>query len=194
MLNQHKLLLKSRNTTQQQLGATNPPALIYLPKRKAITKLKASPENSRHFRPPIFTFEVALDSSRKALSFLTALGGCHWLEQKHEAAIFGSVFIRAGFNQISRDIFVVIVAQNQGCEGERRYRTLISLLRSVSHNAIIIFVKLMAQKLYFGPIALDRMTTDISFHVVKSSPNMKGQLTLSSVAHPSHVNRLLSKP
>ncbi|KZV25791.1 hypothetical protein F511_16655 [Dorcoceras hygrometricum] len=36
--------------------------------------------------------------------------------------------------------------------------------------SVIIFVKLMAQKLYLGPIALDRMTTDISFNVVKSHP------------------------
>ncbi|KZV52342.1 hypothetical protein F511_38502 [Dorcoceras hygrometricum] len=34
--------------------------------------------------------------------------------------------VLAGFNQISRACFVVIVAHNQGCEGERRYRTLIS--------------------------------------------------------------------
>ncbi|KZV32711.1 hypothetical protein F511_19153 [Dorcoceras hygrometricum] len=31
LLNQHKLLLKSRSTKQQQLGATTPPALIYPP-------------------------------------------------------------------------------------------------------------------------------------------------------------------
>ncbi|KZV52389.1 hypothetical protein F511_37873 [Dorcoceras hygrometricum] len=31
---------------------------------------------------------------------------------------------------------VVIVAQNRGCEGERQYRTLISLLGSVSPHAL----------------------------------------------------------
>ncbi|KZV18762.1 hypothetical protein F511_13035 [Dorcoceras hygrometricum] len=56
-----------------------------------------SPANSRRFRPPFVTFEVALDSPRQALSFLTYFGGCRWLEQKHEAAIFGRVFVRAGF-------------------------------------------------------------------------------------------------
>ncbi|KZV54660.1 hypothetical protein F511_44986 [Dorcoceras hygrometricum] len=39
-----------------------------------------------------------------------------------------------------------------------------------SNSSVIIFVKLMAQKLYLGPIALDRMTTDISFNVVKYHP------------------------
>ncbi|KZV07095.1 hypothetical protein F511_45425 [Dorcoceras hygrometricum] len=34
-----------------------------------------------------------------------------------------------------------------------------------SNSSVIIFVKLMAQKIYLGPIALDRMTTDISFNV-----------------------------
>ncbi|KZV48328.1 hypothetical protein F511_41756 [Dorcoceras hygrometricum] len=49
-------------------------------------------------------FEVALDSSRKALSFITDFGGRRWLEKKHEAAIFGSVFVRAGSNQFSRGL------------------------------------------------------------------------------------------
>ncbi|KZV41626.1 hypothetical protein F511_33433 [Dorcoceras hygrometricum] len=70
----------------------------------------ASPANCRRFRAPFVTFEVALDSSRQAISFLTDFIGCRWLEKNHEAAIFGSVVVRAG------------------CEGERRYRTLISLL------------------------------------------------------------------
>ncbi|KZT76402.1 hypothetical protein F511_46573 [Dorcoceras hygrometricum] len=39
-----------------------------------------------------------------------------------------------------------------------------------SNSSVIVFVKLMAQKLYLGPIALDRMTTDISFNVVKPHP------------------------
>ncbi|KZV31470.1 hypothetical protein F511_25289 [Dorcoceras hygrometricum] len=34
------------------------------------------------------------------------------------------------------------------------------------HN-VIIFIRLMAQKLYLAPIALDRMTTDISYNMCK---------------------------
>ncbi|KZV32533.1 galacturonokinase [Dorcoceras hygrometricum] len=69
-----------------------------------------SPANSHRFRPPFVTIEVALDSSRKALSSHTNFGGCRWLEQKHEVAVFVRVF------------------RCSGCEGEWRYRTLISLL------------------------------------------------------------------
>ncbi|KZV39815.1 hypothetical protein F511_27833 [Dorcoceras hygrometricum] len=78
----------------------------------------ASPANFRRFRPSFFTFEVALESSRKALSSHTNFGGCRWLEQKHEVAIFVRVFRCSGFNQISRACFVVIVAQNQGTDLE----------------------------------------------------------------------------
>ncbi|KZV56631.1 myosin-11-like [Dorcoceras hygrometricum] len=46
--------------------------------------------NSRRYRSLLSTFEVALDSSREALSFYTILGGCC-------------------FNQISRSLVVVIV-------------------------------------------------------------------------------------
>ncbi|KZV32762.1 hypothetical protein F511_31688 [Dorcoceras hygrometricum] len=80
----------------------------------------ASPTNSRRFRPPFVTFEVALDSSWRALSFLTALGGCRRLEKKHEVA----AFIRA-FRGCSRWFERI---DSVRCEGERRYRTLISLL------------------------------------------------------------------
>ncbi|KZV44114.1 anthocyanidin 3-O-glucosyltransferase 2-like [Dorcoceras hygrometricum] len=48
---------------------------------------RVSPVNSRSFRPPFGTFEVALDSSREALPFHTTFGGCCWLEQKHEVAV-----------------------------------------------------------------------------------------------------------
>ncbi|KZV44918.1 hypothetical protein F511_06540 [Dorcoceras hygrometricum] len=53
--------------------------------------------DSRRFRPPFFTFEVALYSSREALYFRTIFGGCSWLERDHEVAYFGRVFVRAGF-------------------------------------------------------------------------------------------------
>ncbi|KZV55576.1 hypothetical protein F511_12682 [Dorcoceras hygrometricum] len=66
--------------------------------------------NSRRFRPSFVTFEVALDSTRQALSFHINFRGCRWLEQKHEVAVFMRVF------------------HCSGCENERQYRTLISLL------------------------------------------------------------------
>ncbi|KZV19613.1 AMP deaminase [Dorcoceras hygrometricum] len=43
--------------------------------------------DSHRFRSPFFTFEVALDSSRRDLSSYTALGGYRWLEQKYEVAV-----------------------------------------------------------------------------------------------------------
>ncbi|KZV47420.1 TMV resistance protein N-like [Dorcoceras hygrometricum] len=139
----------------------------------------ASPANSRRFRTPFFTIKVALDSSRKALSFHTNLGGCRGLEKKHEGAVFVHVFRCSGWIQTSRglncgnccaesEIKVWILsfksvhvfrcsgwiqtsrglncgnccAESEiklclaycavvflpGCEGERRYCTLISLL------------------------------------------------------------------
>ncbi|KZV35835.1 F-box family protein [Dorcoceras hygrometricum] len=45
------------------------------------------PDDSRRFRPPFFTIELALDSSREALSPYTHFGGCCWLEQKIEATV-----------------------------------------------------------------------------------------------------------
>ncbi|KZV35845.1 hypothetical protein F511_36557 [Dorcoceras hygrometricum] len=45
------------------------------------------PGDSRRFRPPFFTIEVALDSSREAISPYTHFGGCCWLEQKLEATV-----------------------------------------------------------------------------------------------------------
>ncbi|KZV58609.1 hypothetical protein F511_11257 [Dorcoceras hygrometricum] len=62
--------------------------------------------DSRRFRPSFGTFEVVLDSSRRALSIDTILGGCVWLERDREVAVFGRVLRRRGFNQISRDPFV----------------------------------------------------------------------------------------
>ncbi|KZV18971.1 hypothetical protein F511_26985 [Dorcoceras hygrometricum] len=53
---------------------------------------------------------VALDSSREALSSYTIRGGCSWLDRDRKVVVFGRVFVRAG------------------CEGERLYHTLISLL------------------------------------------------------------------
>ncbi|KZV33878.1 MACPF domain-containing protein-like [Dorcoceras hygrometricum] len=37
---------------------------------------------------------VELDSSRRALSIDTLLGGCSWLERDHEVAVFGRVLCR----------------------------------------------------------------------------------------------------
>ncbi|KZV58753.1 hypothetical protein F511_24580 [Dorcoceras hygrometricum] len=42
--------------------------------------------NSRRFRPPFWTFEVALDSFREALSSYTTFGGCDWLVVEREVA------------------------------------------------------------------------------------------------------------
>ncbi|KZV46282.1 far upstream element-binding protein 2-like [Dorcoceras hygrometricum] len=54
--------------------------------------IKQISPNSRRFRPPFFTFEVAWDSYRGALSLYTTFGGCRWLEQKHEVAAFIRAF------------------------------------------------------------------------------------------------------
>ncbi|KZV35716.1 hypothetical protein F511_41871 [Dorcoceras hygrometricum] len=82
----------------------------------------SSSENSHPFRPPFFTFEVALDSSREALSIDIPFGGCCWLERDRKAApvIRSAVrLICSGFNQFSRALLVVIVAQNQDLSGCR---------------------------------------------------------------------------
>ncbi|KZV14221.1 hypothetical protein F511_44062 [Dorcoceras hygrometricum] len=90
--------------------------------------------------PPFFTFEVALDSSWKALSSRTHFGGCSWLEQKHEVAVLIRAFRSCRFCA-GRDLLAPSRNLNfgnccsEGCEGERRYRTLISLLGFVSHHA-----------------------------------------------------------
>ncbi|KZV18174.1 hypothetical protein F511_21764 [Dorcoceras hygrometricum] len=44
--------------------------------------------NSHRFRPPFFTFEVALDSSLEALSIDSPFGGCSGLERNLEATVF----------------------------------------------------------------------------------------------------------
>ncbi|KZV44712.1 hypothetical protein F511_36547 [Dorcoceras hygrometricum] len=80
--------------------------------------------NSHHFRPLFDTCEVALDSSREALPLYITLVGCDRLVEKREVAARLCVVL----NQISRTLFVVILAQ----EGERQYRTLISLLGSLA--------------------------------------------------------------
>ncbi|KZV20702.1 mitogen-activated protein kinase kinase kinase 1-like [Dorcoceras hygrometricum] len=66
--------------------------LSYLELLASIVHRSISPANSRRFRPPFVTIEVALDSSQKALSSHTNFGGCRWLEQKHEVAVFVRVF------------------------------------------------------------------------------------------------------
>ncbi|KZV54203.1 P-type ATPase (ISS) [Dorcoceras hygrometricum] len=76
----------------------------------------SSSTNSHHFRPPFFTFEVALDSSREAPLIDISFGGCFWLERDREAApvIRSAVLLLcSGFNQFSGTLLVVIVAQNQ---------------------------------------------------------------------------------
>ncbi|KZV45005.1 hypothetical protein F511_25076 [Dorcoceras hygrometricum] len=50
----------------------------------------------RRLRPSFFTFEIALDSSRRALSPYTVFGSCRWLEQKHEVAVLVREFRCAG--------------------------------------------------------------------------------------------------
>ncbi|KZV32058.1 hypothetical protein F511_31836 [Dorcoceras hygrometricum] len=57
--------------------------------------------------------EVALDSSREALPFYTSFRSCNWLVEEREVA-------------------AVRVLRRPGCEGERRYHTLISLLGSLA--------------------------------------------------------------
>ncbi|KZV17474.1 hypothetical protein F511_12580 [Dorcoceras hygrometricum] len=47
--------------------------------------------DSRRFRPPFWTFEVALDSSRRAILIDTLLGGCCCLERDREVVVFGRV-------------------------------------------------------------------------------------------------------
>ncbi|KZV39100.1 hypothetical protein F511_13552 [Dorcoceras hygrometricum] len=56
----------------------------------------SSPANSCRFRPPFFTFEVALDSSREDISIDISFGD---------------------FNQLSRALLVIIIAQNQDLSG-----------------------------------------------------------------------------
>ncbi|KZV21222.1 hypothetical protein F511_25041 [Dorcoceras hygrometricum] len=121
------------------------------------------------FRASYCVRKVALDSSREALSSYTLRGGCSSLERDRKVAVSGRVFVRAGFNQISRApgcgnrctepsvyclllcaythyitcildlsriVHCVVVSYLvvlcccflPGCEGERRYRTLISML------------------------------------------------------------------
>ncbi|KZV51321.1 hypothetical protein F511_07512 [Dorcoceras hygrometricum] len=67
------------------------PPLFWLLSNVGMRLMASSPAISRRFRPLFFTFEVALDSSREALSFHTTCGGCRWLEQKHEVAVFSDV-------------------------------------------------------------------------------------------------------
>ncbi|KZV33854.1 hypothetical protein F511_27755 [Dorcoceras hygrometricum] len=50
--------------------------------------------DSRCFRPLLWAFEVALDSSREALPSYTIHGGCCWLERDREVAVFGRVLRR----------------------------------------------------------------------------------------------------
>ncbi|KZV48129.1 F-box/kelch-repeat protein-like [Dorcoceras hygrometricum] len=49
------------------------------------------------FPVTFWTFEVALDSSREALSSYTIRGGCSWLERDHEVTVSDRVFVRAGY-------------------------------------------------------------------------------------------------
>ncbi|KZV42475.1 hypothetical protein F511_38126 [Dorcoceras hygrometricum] len=82
----------------------------------------SSPANSRRFRPPFFRFEVALQSFREALSIDISFGGCCWLERDREDASIISSAVRllcSGFNQFSRALLMVIVAQNQDLSGCR---------------------------------------------------------------------------
>ncbi|KZV28787.1 hypothetical protein F511_29917 [Dorcoceras hygrometricum] len=69
--------------------------------------------DSRRFRWLFCSCEVALDSSREALPLYTSFRSCIWLVEEREVA-------------------AVRVLCRPGCEGERRYRTLISLLGSLA--------------------------------------------------------------
>ncbi|KZV47941.1 hypothetical protein F511_38383 [Dorcoceras hygrometricum] len=71
------------------------------------------PVDSRLFRWLFCSCEVALDSSREALPFYTSFRSCNWLVEERKVA-------------------AVRVLRRPGCEGERRYRTLISLLGSLA--------------------------------------------------------------
>ncbi|KZV38578.1 hypothetical protein F511_04283 [Dorcoceras hygrometricum] len=73
-------------------------------------------------------FEVALDSSWKALSPYTSFGGYCSLERDCETAALGRELLESEFS----GMYSIIVAQCERCEGERRYRTLISLLGSLA--------------------------------------------------------------
>ncbi|KZV38288.1 hypothetical protein F511_22249 [Dorcoceras hygrometricum] len=69
--------------------------------------------DSRRFRWFFCSCEVALDSSREALPLYTSFRSCNWLVEEREVA-------------------AVRVLRRPGCEGERRYLTLISLLGSLA--------------------------------------------------------------
>ncbi|KZV58138.1 hypothetical protein F511_35436 [Dorcoceras hygrometricum] len=142
------------------------------------------PVNSRRFRWLFCSCEVALDSSREALSSYTIFGSFRGLERKHEVAVLVREFCCAGSVSVQlRDLVpshsfklpiwllsfciskqrlvvqlreivcsvacqlvVVTVASDwmalvscitvvdflPGCEGERQYRTLITLLGSLA--------------------------------------------------------------
>ncbi|KZV40270.1 hypothetical protein F511_28860 [Dorcoceras hygrometricum] len=55
--------------------------------------------------------DVALDSSREALSSYTICGGCSWLERDREVAVSGRVFVRAAVSSVpvSREIYALYV-------------------------------------------------------------------------------------
>ncbi|KZV40196.1 hypothetical protein F511_05673 [Dorcoceras hygrometricum] len=73
--------------------------------------------NSYRFRPPFFTFEVALDSFREALLIDISFGGCCWLERDREAAPIICSAVRLQCSDLSgcRDVLLAFLRTGTYC-------------------------------------------------------------------------------